>query len=137
MAFANLSAEEIRRQLEEIEQNRTELERALTARRQEEKQGVVQQIRDLIASNGYEVDEIVPLITTPRRRRAGVPASARGAASGRDYTRYVDPENSENVYVRGVLPGWMKQKMLELGFDPSIKGHRESFKTNHLRVLES
>ena len=137
MTFANLSAEEIRRQLEEIEQNKTELERALTVRRQEEKHGVIQQIRDLITSNGYELDEIVPLIITARRRRgAGVLASARGSASGRDYTRYVDPENPENVYVRGVLPGWMKQKMQEQGYDPSLKADRESFKANYLQVLE-
>jgi DNA-binding protein H-NS len=136
VAFANLSAEEIRRQLEEIEQNKTELERALTARRQEEKQGVVQQIRDLIISNGYELDEIVPMITTSRRRRAGGSASPRATASGRDYTRYVDPENPENVYVRGVLPGWMKKKMQEQGYDPSLKSDRESFKANYLQVLE-
>ena len=75
MAYTNLSAEEIQRQLEEIEQNRTELERALTARRQEEKQNVVQQIRDLITSNGYELDEIASMLTT-RRRRGGAPAAA-------------------------------------------------------------
>ena len=135
MTFANLSAEEIRRQLEEIEQNKTELERALTVRRQEEKQGVVQQIRDLILSNGYELDEIVPLIATSRRRRGGASTAPRAAASGRDYTRYVDPDNPENTYVRGVLPGWMKQKMLDQGYDPSLKKDRETFKANSLRVL--
>jgi DNA-binding protein H-NS len=135
VAYTNLSAEEIQRQLEEIEQNRTELERALTARRQEEKQNVVQQIRDLITSNGYELDEIASMLTT-RRRRGGAPAAARSAASGRDYTRFVDPENSENIYVRGVLPGWMKKKMLEQGFNPSLKSDREKFKANYLQVQE-
>ena len=136
MAYTNLSAEEIQRQLEEIEQNRTELERALTARRQEEKQNVVQQIRDLITSNGYELDEIASMLTTTRRRRGGASTAARSAATGRDYTRFVDPENPENVYVRGVLPGWMKKKMLDQGFNPSLKSDRESFKANYLQAQE-
>ncbi len=135
MEYANLSVDEIRQQLEEIEQSKSELQRALTTRRQEAKQGVVQQIRDLISQNGYEADEIVPMIT-PRRRR-GPAATTRATPSGRDYTRYVDPENSENVYVRGVLPGWMKQKMHEQGYDASVKADREAFKANYLQVLEA
>ena len=136
MEYANLSVDQIRQQLEEIEQSKSELQRALTTRRQEAKQGVVQQIRDLISQNGYEVDEIVPLIMPRRRRGAGV-ATTRATPSGRDYTRYVDPENAENVYVRGVLPGWMKQKMQEQGYDASVKADREAFKANYLQVLEA
>ena len=132
MEYENLTVDQIRQQLEEIEQNKSELQRVLSTRRQEAKQGVVQQIRDLIASNGYDLDEILPLVTS-KRRRAGA-AVSRAAASGRDYTRYVDPENPENVYVRGVLPGWMKQKMQEQGYDPTVKADREAFKANYLQV---
>lgn len=132
MEYANLTVDQIRQQLEEIEQNKSELERALNTRRQEAKQGVVQQIRDLILSNGYDLDEILPMVT-PKRRRGAV-AVTRATPSGRDYTRYVDPENPENVYVRGVLPGWMKQKMHEQGYDPSVKADREAFKANYLQV---
>lgn len=133
MEYANLSVDEIQQQLQEIEQSRAELERALSARRQEARHGVVQQIRDLIAQNGYELDEILPLLA-PRRRRGA--AQARPTPSGREYTRYVDPENPENVYVRGVLPGWMKQKMQEQGYDSSSKTDRESFKANYLRAVQ-
>ena len=133
--YANLSVVEIQQQLEEIEQSKTELQRALLARRQEAKHGVAQQVRDLITENGYELDEIIPLIVS--RRRRGSAATVRPAAtSGREYTRYVDPENPENVYVRGVLPGWMKQKMQEQGYDPSVKADREAFKTNYLKAME-
>ncbi|WP_295391644.1 H-NS histone family protein [uncultured Thiodictyon sp.] len=133
MEYANLSLDEIRQHLETIEQNKSELQRALSTRRQEAKQGVVQQIRDLITQNGYEVDEIVPLIQA--RRRRGPAAAPRATPSGRDYTRYVDPENAQNIYVRGVLPGWMKQKMQEQGYDASKKADREAFKANYLQVL--
>jgi DNA-binding protein H-NS len=133
--YANLSVEEIQQQLDEIEHSKAELQRALVVRRQEGKHEVAQQVRDLIISNGYELDEIVPLIQA-RRRRA--PAAAKSVSSGgRDYTRYVDPENSENVYVRGVLPGWMKQKMQEQGYDPSVKADREAFKANYLQAVEA
>lgn len=135
MEYANLSVDEIRQHLEAIEQNKSELQRALLTRRQEAKQGVVQQIKDLISQNGYEVEEILPLIQ-PRRRRAAS-AAPRATPSGRDYTRYVDPENAQNVYVRGVLPGWMKQKMQEQGYDASKKADREAFKANYLQVLEA
>jgi DNA-binding protein H-NS len=132
--LTNLSVDQIQQQLEAIEQNKAELQRALVARRQEAKHSVAQQVRDLIAQGGYELDEIVPLIV-PRRRR-GTAAAARPAASGREYTRYVDPENPSNVYVRGVLPGWMKQKMRDQGYDPSVKEDREAFKNNYLKVAE-
>lgn len=135
MEFTNLSLEEIQQQLEEIEANKAELERALSARREAEKYGVVQEVKDLIAERGYDLDEIIPLVTGRRRRVRG--AAARSSGGSLVYKRYVDPENPENVYVRGVLPGWMKQKMQEQGYDPSVKADRESFKENYLQLLES
>jgi DNA-binding protein H-NS len=136
--YANLSVEEIQQQIDDLEQNKADLQRALVARRQEARHGVAQQVKDLIAENGYDLDEILPLIVARRRRGAGGrAAAARSSQSGREYTRYVDPENPNNVYVRGVLPGWMKQKMQEQGYDPSAKSDREAFKANYLKVLES
>ena len=46
--YANLSVDEIQQQLEEIEQSKAELQRALVVRRQEAKHEVAQQVRDLI-----------------------------------------------------------------------------------------
>jgi DNA-binding protein H-NS len=133
--YENLTVDEIQQQLEDIEQNKAELQRALVARRQEARHGVAQQVKDLIFSNGYELDEIVPLLTT-RRRRAAKAAAAPVSTTGRAYTRYVDPENPDNIYVRGVLPGWMKQKMQEQGYDPSSRPDREAFKANYLQAME-
>lgn len=132
MEYSDLSVEEIQRQLEAIEQSRSELERALAVRRQEGKQEVVQQVRDLILGNGYDLDEIIPLVLV-RRRRAS-PAIKVPISGGREYPRYVDPENPENVYVRGVLPGWMKKKMQEQGYNPAVKSDREAFKANYLQA---
>lgn len=133
MEYANLSVDEIQQQLENIEMSKAELRRALEQRRQEAKQEIAEQIREMIVQQGYDLEEIVPLIVQRRRRAAAV---ARKGGGNRQYTRFVDPQNPENVYVRGVLPGWMKQKMQEQGYDPSSKSDREAFKANYLQAVE-
>lgn len=132
--YDNLSVEEIQRQLEEAETKKLELKRLLEVRRQQGKEEVVQQVKDIILGNGYELSEILGLISTKRRR--GPAAVPRKLVSSRQYRRYVDPDNADNVYVRGVLPGWMKDKMKNQGYDPSSKDDREAFKANSLTVLE-
>lgn len=133
MEYTSLSVDEIRQQLAQIEQNKADLEVALERRRQEAKVQVAQQVRDLILNNGYELDEILPLVAV-RKRRGQV---AKKAAADNQYTRYADPQNPAHVYVRGVIPGWMKQRMQEQGYDPSSKQDREAFKANYLTVIES
>jgi DNA-binding protein H-NS len=64
------------------------------------------------------------------------PVVTRRATGDRQYARYVDPENAENIYSRGAIPGWMKQKMQDQGYDPSKKADRDVFKANYLRVKE-
>lgn len=130
MEYANLSVDEIQRKLEQLQESQADLQRALETRRQELKHEVVQEVKELIAERGYELNEIVPLLTSRRRRSTGV------RATNRPYTQYVDPENPKNVYVRGVIPGWMKQKMQERGYDPSLKDHRDAFKAECLTAVE-
>jgi len=130
VAYTDLSVDELKRQLEELQQSQADLQRALEVRRQEGKHEVAQEVKDIVQGRGYELSEILPLLQT-RRRRAAV-----ARATNRPYTQYVDPENPKNVYVRGVLPGWMKQKMQEQGYDPSQKEDRDAFKASYLRAVE-
>ena len=132
MEYANLSVDEIQQQLDQIEQNRADLEKALEQRRQQAKYELAQHIKDMIVEQGYDVSDVAALLGG-RKRRA---AAAAVKKSTRQYTKYVDPENPNNVYVRGVIPGWMKQKMQEQGYDPSSKDDRETFKANYLHVAE-
>lgn len=132
MEYTNLSVDEIQQQLAQIEQSRADLEAALERRRQEAKSHVAQQVRDLIVNNGYDLNEILPLVSL-RKRRGPAP---KKAASGHQYTRYADPQNPQHIYVRGVIPGWMKQRMQEEGYDAASKQDREAFKANYLTVLE-
>lgn len=131
MGIDNLSVDELQQQLEELAQSQADLEHALAQRKQQAKYDLAQEVKGLIQDKGYDVGEIVSLIGARKKRSTG---AKKGGS--RQYTKYVDPENSGNVYVRGVIPGWMKQKMQDQGYDPSSKEDRESFKANFLQVSE-
>ncbi|MBK5938514.1 H-NS family nucleoid-associated regulatory protein [Halochromatium roseum] len=134
MEYQHLSAEELKTQIEQTKQREAELQKALNQRWQAEKSELAQEVRDIIESRGHDVEEIFShLMPSSRRRRAG--SGVKKAGSG-NYTRYVDPENPNNVYSRGVLPRWMKEKMAALGLDSGKKDDRESFKTNHLQPVQ-
>ncbi|MEA3640153.1 MAG: H-NS histone family protein [Lamprobacter sp.] len=131
--YQHLSAEELKNQIEQTKQREAELQKALNQRWQAEKSELANQIRDLIESRGHDVEDIMNhLSPTNRRRRTGNAGKKAGTGN---YTRYFDPENPNNVYSRGVLPRWMKDKMASLGLDSSNKEDRESFKANHLQPI--
>jgi DNA-binding protein H-NS len=127
---AEMTLPEIDSRLAELGQEQSELMQArhqiLIANRKD----VAAQARELIAAAGYDPEEIVPLINRGRRARRAPAAAPKGAG----YPRFIDPDNPDNVYTRGVLPGWMKQKMLALGLDPKARADRDSFKESHLRL---
>ena len=127
-SFSELSLDEIEQRLSNIDSDRAALERELERKRQEAKSELAQQVKDMIEENGYDVSEIMALITS--RKQGG-----RGRGN-RSYVSYVDPNNEENVYTRGVLPRWMKDQMAEKGLDPSSKDDRNTFKEQHLTRVE-
>jgi DNA-binding protein H-NS len=131
VAVENLSVDEIERQLAQLTQQRRELENALEQRRHQGKYELAEQIKMMIAERGYAPADITSLLGG-RKRRGGAAAKA---GVGRQYTAYRDPDDPSHVYVRGVLPGWMKAKMQEHGYDPSSKTDREAFKANVLQAV--
>ncbi len=120
----------LREQLAQLEQRQADLERALAARHEAAKSDIAAQVRDLILSNGYDIDEIVPLIAGKgkgtRRTRDQAPA-----VEGRPH--YVDPDDPSHTYIRGAMPAWMRDKMLAMGYHPADKDSRDAFKAEHLR----
>jgi DNA-binding protein H-NS len=128
MAFEDLSTEDLRNKLAQAEHELAALGRALEERHQARKGDIAQEVRNLILAAGYDLDEILPLLAVKARRRA----RATAVASDPRFPGYADPENPERVYVRGVLPGWMKALMAEKGYDPKDKASREAFKANVL-----
>ncbi len=125
----NLSLDELQERLSNIESDRVALEKALEKRHHQSRKELADEIKDMILSQGYEINEIIELIST-RKRGVG---RGRGA---RAYVRYVDPENEENVYIRGVLPKWMKDQMAAKGLNSKSKDDRNTFKQQHLTRLE-
>lgn len=135
MEYQHLSAEELQSQIQQTRQKEAQLKQALSERWEAEKLELAQEILAMIKERGHEIDDILDQLT-PRRRRGAAAKKTGKSGSGR-YTSYVDPDNPNNVYSRGVLPGWMKEKMAALGLDPSDKDDRYSFKTNHLRPIKA
>jgi DNA-binding protein H-NS len=119
------SIEALHQQLAELEQQRADLERTLAERHNAAKGDIATQVKDLILSNGYSLEEILPLVTNSGRRRRQTSEHRTGY--------YVDPADPTNTYVRGPIPGWMKDKMAELGLSPASKADRNAFKANHLQ----
>jgi len=112
---------ELIERLNEIDSEKAEIEAALAQAKVEMKASIVEQIRDLLAENGYTADEILPLL---------VPAKA--AKPDRVFSTYAMKDNPGKVYSRGVLPGWMKDAMVAVGLDPRMGEDRTKFKAEHM-----
>lgn len=125
------STHEIREALERNLQEQAELQRALEQSLLAERDDLVDEIRDLILSRGQDIAEIAGLLPGGRKRRA------KGRATSGGSTRYANPDNPEQSYSRGPLPGWFKEGMGALGLDPSSKDDRETYKRDHLKLLDA
>ena len=122
--LAKLTLEQLQARLEELNVEWQAVEQAIEERKDEDKKELAEEIRSKVMEAGYDVAEILSLIATKK---------GRSKKSNGAYTRYIDPDDSRNVYVRGVLPIWLKDKMKAKGFDPSVKADRDHFKEKHLR----
>lgn len=127
----HLSADELKAQLDAITAEREALHAMLAQRHEAEKAELAAEIQALISGRGHEIEEIAQLVLgrKPHRQRR-----AR-AVSNASYQGYADPDNPENVYTRGRMPGWLIEKMAANGFDPADAEQRAQFKTQHLVAL--
>jgi len=112
---------ELIERLEEIDAEKTELEAALAQAKVEMKSSIVEQIRDLLAENGYTADEILPLV-----------APAEPPKPARVFTTWAMKDDTTKTYTRGVLPGWLKDAMVAVGLDPRMGEDRTKFKAEHM-----
>jgi len=125
-SLEKLSLEEIQARLRHVDSDRAALQKALKQRRQQTRKHVVQEVKKLIQSMGHDVEDILTIVNNKKRT----------AKPDRAYTHYIDPENPENEYVRGVVPGWMKEQMKKQGLDPKDREHRRLFKDQRLQKKE-
>lgn len=127
--LSDMSAEEIEEQLQQLAVSKRNLEKALERRKSRRKQDLALKVRDLILSEGFEVEEILEIVDK-KKRVAGANEKPTGS-----YKAYVDPDNPENSYSRGVLPAWMKARMLAHKLDPASKEDRDQFKAQFLKAV--
>ncbi len=133
-----MSLAELQQQLAKIEQDRQVALQYLEEHKQQDKYDLVHSIKELIANRGLTPADIVPLLTTTRRRRGPGRKAQAGSVTPMPATTgtvYVDPQNPQNVYQRGPLPSWMKERMVAEGYDPSDKAARLAFKAQVLHQV--
>lgn len=126
--LSDMSAAEIQAELQQLEASKRSLEKALEKQKTRRKSDLAAKVRDLILAEGFDVEEILEQVD--KKKRAG--AAEKAGGSGKVY---VDPDNPDNSYSRGVLPGWMKARMQAAGLDPSNKGDRDTFKARFLKAV--
>ena len=112
---------EIIERLNEIDAEKAELEAALAQAKVEMKGSIVEQIRDLLAENGYTADEILPLV-----------APAEPAKPARVFTTWALKSDPSVTYTRGVLPDKLKNAMAAVGLDPRMGADRITFKDAYM-----
>lgn len=137
--FADMSHEEIHRHVAVLDQRRSQALKALEQIQQQGKYDLAETIRDMIAEQGFSLEEILPLLHGGKRRIAGGgtrrPVPPPEIFPPGDY--YVDPDNAANRYSRGAIPSWMKQKMEGRGLDPTSRRDRNVFRTKYLRRVKA
>ncbi|NBC46918.1 MAG: H-NS histone family protein [Gammaproteobacteria bacterium] len=124
--YEQLSADELKAHLENLDAEKQALARALEARQQQEKRELADQIKGMITERGYDAEEITGLVLGRKRR------NGKAADTSAGYARYADPDNPNNTYLRGRLPNWLVEKMSANGYDPRSAEHRAQFKEQHL-----
>jgi DNA-binding protein H-NS len=125
---------EITSSIEELDAQRAQLEAALAEAKGAAKEHVIQTVRDMIAEAGFTAEEILHLVA-PQPKTARAKAKANG--DGRTFPTYALKSDPTRTYVRGVLPGWLKEAMMAAGFDPAQGADRAAFKDIHMLMVSA
>jgi hypothetical protein len=113
----------LQQELKGLEARKAELEQAIQAQRGERKKELIAEFKARLTEEGFDFAEICGKSEGKKgRRTSGSQSSAALVYKG-------DPNLS---YIRGPIPGWMTEKMSELGLDSSSKEDRDRFKAEHM-----
>lgn len=84
-----------------------DIEKAIEQRKTHEARATLDEVKQLVTSRGFDLDELMQLAAA---KRNGVPGAKK--VLGKAPVKYRDPSNPENVWSgRGKLPGWMVKAM--------------------------
>ncbi|MBK5967600.1 MULTISPECIES: H-NS histone family protein [Thiorhodovibrio] len=118
---------ELKAKLESLEAQQKEVERALASKRDKRKAELVAEFKERITGEGFAIAEFADIFGGRRGAR-------RSAGAQRSYPRYVDNADPDCIYVRGPLPGWMKERMSAVGLNPGNKEDRERYKQEYMHA---
>jgi len=138
--YENVSLADLQAQFEEHQRRQELLLEAMREKQEEAKYEIASQIKELVHQQGMDMEVILPLLGCKqgdsRNTRSGRASKSGNGGTKRSQTYYyVDPDDSRNTYQRGMIPGWMRDKMNAAGFDHTSKEDRERFKAEHLRLV--
>lgn len=119
----------LRQELAEAEAKAKELENELAAVRLEALKSLVSNILTSIDDHGFDREEIIGLLG--KKPKGKVKAKAASTSQ-----RFHDPQVPGQFYVKGALPAWMKQRMVELEMDPGDALHRKHYREHYLQPVE-
>ncbi len=114
--------QELHAQLKSLEAQKIAVQKALQAKRADRQKQLIAEFKARLEGEGFDFAEICSSGGKKRLRRSG--------ESG--YPAYVAKDDDSRVYIRGPLPGWMKEKMSAVGLNPSVKADRERFKSDYM-----
>ena len=117
--------------LNDLKQSEAALRAQLAELQAQAVAGAVEQTLALIASVGCTTEKFVALLMPAKKGRKSKGTGERRSAP---VVTLVMKDNPELRYVRGVMPGWMKDKIVAAGGDPANKKDRDSFKEQYMQA---
>ena len=119
-------------ELRALEARKAELEALASEAKKTNLPLVVEGIKTYIYDNGFSLDEVLPLLAPTSKGKAKKSGKPRAPRTEGPRVTFTSRLNSEHVYVRGVLPAWLKEEMIATGFDPENKESRDKYKAQHM-----
>jgi DNA-binding protein H-NS len=117
---------EIQKLIAEQERIRDEIKAVQTRLREAQKSAAIklaEDVRGTCAELGVDAGDIAQLLIGRK------PAKAKPQAGP---IVFQNPSNPKQVWLGRKLPDWMRKKMEEEGFDPSLVPQRKKFAAEHL-----
>ena len=117
---------DLRQELDQLTVRAQELQKEIASVESEARNSLINNILVSIDDHGFDRQEIVEQLQK-RGRKAAKPATTSKPA-----VTMVDPAVPGQTYSRGPYPAWIKERMVQLGLDPTNAEHRKQYRTENL-----
>ena len=121
MTNANKAALERAQKMQHLQAQLEELKAEETAERAKEIREYCDEIREVVDDAGWELAELIAVLAPKKARKS---SGTRKLSS----VIYRDPDTPGNVYRGRGMPVWLREKMIQRGYDPSKSTERARFR---------